>query len=537
LRLPSACASIDDMDGNAKDDALGWLEGSGVPGGGPVRRIETHAAVILLAGERAWKLKKPVRFGYLDFSTPERRGRALEEELRLNRRNAPELYLALHKVTRDAAGAYRLDGEGRIVDWVLEMRRFPDDALLADRADAGRLDEGLLLDLADHIVALHGAADVRQEEEGAGRLRCVVGNNRASMAAFPDILPPEAVGRLEAHLLRAIDARAGLLDRRAREGHVRHVHGDLHLGNIALVEGRPVAFDRLEFDAGLATIDLLYDLAFLLMDLWQRGLKREASLVFNRYLDLSPGEEDGVGLLPLFMAVRASIRAHVLAASADQGQEGRATEKAVAKARAYLALALWLAERLTQEASPCCLVAIGGLSGTGKSTLARALAAEVGPAPGARILRSDVLRKRLAGVAPEETLPGQAYTRASSGEVYGELARLAARALDAGAAVIADAVFSSPEERAQIAGVPACRHSPFAGLWLVLGEAGRVSRVETRRKDASDATADVVRMQTRRHPDQPEDWIILDAAGAGEAVASRARAALEAAFRGAENGR
>ncbi len=516
--MPFACVSIGCMSSKDENTILNWLEEGGALGAGPVRRIETHAAVILLVGDRAWKLKKSVWFGYLDFSTVERRGQALAEELRLNRRSAPALYLALHKVTRDATGCLRMDGEGEIVEWVLEMRRFPDDALLADRAGTIGLEEGVLRDLADHVVALHATADVQSGEGGAVRLRRVVENNRASMAAFPDVLPPEKVGQLTALLLRGIDARSGLLDQRAREGHVRHVHGDLHLGNIALVDGRPVAFDCLEFDTELATTDLLYDLGFLVMDLWQRGLVREANLFLNRYLDLSPEEEPGVGLLPLFMAIRASIRAHVEAARAGQGRDTAASESA----RAYLALALELAE---EKPSPC-LLAIGGLSGTGKSTLARALGAAVGHAPGARILRSDVLRKRIAGVPAEQVLPEKAYTRAASENVYAELVRLATEALDAGASVIADAVFASPEERKQIAKVAADRRAPFAGLWLVLGEEGRVARVEARRGDASDATADVARMQTKRHPDQPQDWIVLNAAGESKDVAARARAAL-----------
>ena len=517
------------MDSEENSAILRWME-SGAPFGGvgPVRRIDTHAAVILLAGERAWKLKKQVRFGYLDFSTPERRRQALEAELRLNRRSAPQLYLGLHPVTRGEEGRFALDGaldgKGEALDWVLEMRRFPDGALLADRAEMGCLnDPALMRELADHVAALHAQAPPVIDVAGAARLRHVVEGNAASMAAFPAILPSAEAERLTARLLAMVEAQAPLLDARGREGRIRHGHGDLHLGNIALVDGRPVAFDCLEFDPELATADPLYDLAFLLMDLWRRGLTGAANGVFNRYLDLSPQDEGGLALLPLFMAVRASIRAHVTAARADQ-EEGGAAERAADEARGFLALALRLAE--SGEVSSRRLVAIGGLSGTGKSTLARALGGDLGPPPGARILRSDVLRKRLAGVAPESALPKEAYGRSSSRAVYGELERLAAQVLEAGFCGIADAVFAAASEREHIRAVAEEQAAGFDGLWLVLPEEGRVARVEGRVCDASDADAAVVRAQSLRHPDSPLDWHILDAAGDGMALAVRARRAL-----------
>lgn len=522
------------MGRDESENVLRWLQGGGPFGREELRRIDTHGAVILLAGDRAWKLKKPVRFCYMDFSTAEKRHRALEAELRLNRRTAPQLYLGLHRVTRAADGRLALDGAGEVVDWLLEMRRFPDGALLEEQAAQGRFDEErlddepLIRELADHVAALHALADPVPLSDGAARLRRVVEGNADAMAAYPAILPEEQARRLTGRLRKRIDALAPLLDARGREGRIRHVHGDLHLGNIALVDGRPVAFDCLEFDADLATIDVLYDLAFLLMDLWQRGLAQAANRLLNRYLDLSPNDEGAMALLPLFMAVRASIRAHVLAARAEQAGEGPGRDEAAASARAYLDFALGLLDRA--DRAPPRLLAIGGLSGTGKSTLARLLGDRIGAPPGARILRSDVLRKRLAGVAPEAPLPPEAYTRDSSALVYGELARLAGTALDAGGGVIADAVFASPMEREDIRAVADRRGARFDGLWLVLPEEGRVARVERRRGDASDADAAVVRAQTLRHPDRPEDWpddwTVLDADGNSAALAVRARAAL-----------
>ncbi|MGE4432136.1 MAG: AAA family ATPase [Sphingobium sp.] len=515
----------------------GWIE-SGAPfGGQAVRRVETHAAFIFLCGDRAWKLKKPVRFGYLDFSTVEKRREALAAELRLNRRTAPQLYLGLHRVTcGDEARAFSLDGDGQVVDWLLEMRRFPDDALLADRAGKGLIDDALMRDLADHVVALHDGAPVVRCSDGAARLRRVVEGNAASMAAFPALLEEGKARRLTERLLTLIDRHAALLDRRGRQGQVRHGHGDLHLGNIALVDGRPVAFDCLEFDAALATADVLYDLCFLMMDLCERGLIHAANLLFNRYFDLSPEQEGAVGLLPLFMAVRASIRAHVLAAQAGQGgQAGDDRAEIAHHARHYLDFALLLlegAEDGTEGGATLRLIAIGGLSGTGKSTLARALGGEIGPPPGARILRSDILRKRLAGVAPEERLPPETYTQEASRKVYAGLDHLAKQALQAGWPVLADAVFAMAEEREGIAGIAKAQGARFDGLWLTLCEEERVTRIEARQGearqgDASDADADVARMQTKWRHDQPENWAILKAGGDFSGLAARARRALE----------
>lgn len=520
-----------------------WIASGALFGGQPVRVVATHAALIFLCGDRAWKLKRPVRLGYLDFSTAERRREALDAELRLNRRTAPQLYLALHRVTRVDDGGFALDGDGggEVVDWLLEMRRFPDDALLADRAGKGLIDDVMIGDLADHVVHLHDGAPVIRCPDGAARLRCVVEGNAASMAAFPMVLDEGKARAVTARLFALIDTHAALLDRRGREGQIRHGHGDLHLGNIALVDGRPVAFDCLEFDAGLATIDVLYDLSFLMMDLCERGLVHAANLLFNRYFDRSARQEEGVGLLPLFMALRAAIRAHVLAAQVQDGQvqDGQVQDGQVqdgqdeggglaGHARHYLDFALALLNGPEEEAArpPLRLIAIGGLSGTGKSTLARALGGDVGPPPGARILRSDVLRKRLAGLAPEERLPPTAYTRDASRHVYAALTHLAEQALAAGRPVIADAVFAMADERAAIRAAAAARGARFDGLWLVLGEEGRVARIDRRRGDASDADADVARIQTERHPDLPGDWHILPANGDFSDLAARARRIL-----------
>ncbi|RIA46375.1 hypothetical protein DFR49_0916 [Hephaestia caeni] len=485
---------------------------------GSVTRIDTHAASIFLVGETAWKIKRPVDLGYLDFSTPDKRQTALEAELKLNRRTAPSLYKAVHPITRDSAGRFAIDGEGEPLDWILEMQRFPDGALWSDLADRHALDEAALNKLADALVGFHSNAPIAWPGDGAERIRGIVAGNAEAIAHYPDILDPLAAAELTARLDRLIESNSALFDARGKAGRIRHVHGDLHLANIATIDSKPTPFDCLEFDAELATTDVLYDLAFLLMDLWQRGLRHEANLVFNRYLDHSPEDEGAIGLLPLFMSVRASIRAHVTAARAKRDGHNNGTGEEAAH---YLELA----ERLI-AGEPARLIAIGGLSGTGKSTLARTLGADIGRAPGARILRSDVLRKRLAGVLSDTPLPAAGYTAEASREVYMALGRLARAALATGHGVIADAVFGMPEERDAIEEVAARVDCHFAGLWLELPEGERITRVERRKSDASDANAGVVRAQSKNLTSRPANWLTLTSEGPLDSLSDKARTLL-----------
>ncbi|EPR11319.1 hypothetical protein M527_04360 [Sphingobium indicum IP26] len=498
--------------------SVAFLEavGSLVPGA-RARRIDTHAARIFLAGDRAFKLKRAVRLGYLDFSTPARRKAALETELRLNRRTAPDLYLSVRPLCRSDAGV-NLAGDGEVIDWLLEMRRFPDDALLERYADAGRITDSLIVKLANEIRAFHQNAAPSPDTCGHARIAAVIAGNAESVARYPVVLPQSESAPLVACQQDIAARKASLLDERARLGRVRHCHGDLHLANIAVIEGKPTLFDCLEFDEELATTDLLYDLSFLLMDLWSRGLRHEANALFNRYLDLAPEEEDGIGLLPLFMSVRATIRAHALAAQAG-GQDGCSV--LASRARAYLKLA----QALLAPADPR-LIAIGGLSGTGKSTTAHIIGHELGASPGARIIRSDVLRKRLAGVGPEAPLGKEAYTPQASERVYGELERLAGLGLDSGCAVIADAVFAREAERVSIGQLAARRKAPFSGIWLEAAASQLEQRVEARRGDASDADVAVVRSQADYAIGELAGWQRVDAGGTPATTASRVMAAL-----------
>jgi aminoglycoside phosphotransferase family enzyme/predicted kinase len=439
--------------------------------------VETHISAVFLGEKEAFKLKKAVDFGFLDFTTLAERERLTKFEHSLNAPHAPGLYLGALALTRGADGALRLGGEGPAVEWVLRMRRLPPEAFLTAPISPDLLDP-----LADAVVALHAAAP---RHEGDGRMiRVITGNRAAALAAG---LPEAQVTAWAEAALAAEALLAPWLEQRARGGFLRRCHGDLHLGNICLLEGRPTPFDALEFDEALATIDVGYDLAFLLMDLDRQDSRAAANRVLNRYLART-GDVALLRGLPLWLSLRALIRAHVAARSAQDGSA------LMAAALDYL------------SPPPPRLLAIGGLQGTGKTYLARRLAPCLGAAPGAVILRSDEIRKRQAGVAPETRLPPEAYTPAASARVFAELQALSRLALAGRHAAIVDAVFLRPEERAAI--LP--DDTPFTGFWLTAPLATLRARVAGRRGDASDADVAVLEAAAARDPGRI-DWTELDA--------------------------
>jgi aminoglycoside phosphotransferase family enzyme/predicted kinase len=490
-----------------------------------VDRITTHAAMVFLVGERAFKMKRAVRYSFLDFTTFERRTRALEAELELNRRTAPMLYRRLVPVTREAGDRLALAGSGEPLEWLLEMTRFDQAARLDRVAERGQLTPEIIDDLAAEVAGFHDRAALRPCSGGHAGMRAVIQGNAEDLATIPDeVLPGDRSERLTLRCRAELARRRHLLEQRRRSGRVRHCHGDLHLANIVLVDGRPVLFDCLEFDEALASTDTLYDLAFLLMDLAHQDLGALAQRLLSGYLEVT-WDDGGVALLPLFLACRAAIRAKVLGLGAAPGAGGN-SGPAVAEARAYLEAAL-----AYLDPPPARLVAIGGLSGTGKSSLARRLAPTLGRAPGAVILRSDVVRKRRFGVAPRDRLPPEAYRRETSRAVYDSLAGRAATLVRAGHAAIVDAVFLDPKEREQIEAVAAAAGVPFSGLWLSAPEDVLVQRVAMRRCDASDATPEVVRRQLAIDPGRL-GWRTLDVSGPPEGIADAARSLLASGDKG-----
>ena len=485
-----------------------------------VEIIETHVSLVFLAGDRAYKLKRAVKLPYLDFSTVAQRHEACGAELALNRRTAPALYLNLRRLARNSAGAVCFSNEGPAIDWVVAMRRF-DQALLCDAlAQAGRLDQRLMDALADHIAQFHQAAERRPNNGGTAALRDIAETNHQVLAtAYGAGFTPEHVEAILDKWREALATANSLLENRKAAGKIRRCHGDLHLRNICLLDGEPTLFDCLEFSDALASVDILYDLAFLLMDLEHRGLAHLANRVLNRYLDRT-GEDDGLAAMPLFLSLRAGIRAHVTATALTRAANRDNKAEMAEEARRYLDLA----HRLL-EPRPVRLIAIGGLSGSGKSTLAAGLAPEPRSPARRRVLRSDVTRKLLLGAAPETRLPAGAYTPDVTRRVYDALRQKAATALAAGYSVIIDAVSLTPAQRRSFTGIAREAGVAFSGLWLDAGAGAMAERIRTRRGDASDATPEILAQQLRRAPG-PMDWMRINAGGGPEECLAAARSAL-----------
>lgn len=492
-----------------QQDVIAFLrrpESHGLDGMETVGYVQTHGAMIFLAGEHAYKLKRDVRLPYLDFSSMEKRRLACENEVRLNRRTAPTLYLGVVAVARLADGRLTIgtggDG-GKTVDWLVKMRRFPDDALLSRVVAKGSLAPRIVHHLADSVAAFHASAETSGAWGGADEVARIATGNVESIARYaPELFDPVRARQLARATLAAVGAQRELLEWRRGNGYVRHGHGDLHLANIYLDDGQPRLFDAIEFDDRLAQIDVLYDLAFLLMDLWHRDLRGEANRILSRYL-LRTGDLDALAALPLFLSLRAGIRAHVTATMAAGVEDDLALR---AEAVRYLDLATAMLRR-----RPPILLAVGGYSGSGKSHLAAVLAPLLGPVPGAVHLRSDELRKVMLGQDPESLLGPTAYTAAMSGQVYGQLRHRAGQALSSGHAVIADAVHNHAGSRDALATLAANGGVPFMGLWLDADPALMARRIAARHGDASDADAAVMHRQVAAGTG-PIDWHRIDAA-------------------------
>ncbi|HVY44138.1 MAG TPA: AAA family ATPase [Hyphomicrobiaceae bacterium] len=476
-----------------------------------VDRFETHGNLVFLAGSEAWKIKRAVRFPYMDFSTLEKRRAACLREVEINRGFSDDLYLGCVPITRSSAGALAIAGHGEVVEWAVHMRRFEQSALLSNLAKEGRITDDLAKRLADVVHDCHARAERRAPSSGTAHIRRLIDSVCGSLLSS-DALDQEEVADLARRLDDQIDKAAPVLDERASRGFVRRCHGDLHLANVVLWHGSPVLYDAIEFDEAIATIDTLYDLAFLLMDLDWHGQRHAANVVLNRYLWRSQDDLDleGLAALPLFMALRAGIRAMVAVDRADQ-ENSEARKRDLDRARRYVRAALGYASQPAPQ-----LIAIGGLSGTGKTTLGTALAPLIGGAPGAVHLRSDLERKAAAGVGELDRLPASAYAKEARLRIYQRLREKARMVLAAGRSVVVDAVFAGEGERRDIEAAAAGLDIPFHGLWLEADPETLVARVTARRNDASDATPDTVAAQlgTEVGPMSPA-WIAIDAGGTG----------------------
>lgn len=345
-----------------------------------VERVETHCSIVFLADDRAYKLKRAIQYSSLDYTSPGARAKACEAELRLNRRTAPEIYLAVGSVNRDANGVLALNGPGPALDHVVVMRRFAQSDLFDHLADSGHLTRQMMQILGEKIARFHAAAEPASTFGGSGAIGRVIADNNCELAVVSAALDGAAIRDLSDRAKSELLKVSALLDARRRAGKVRRCHGDLRLANICLYEGRPTLFDCIEFSDEVGCIDVLYDLAFLLMDLLVRGRADLCNAVFNAYLD-NAGETDGLRVLPLFLSLRATTRSYALAGGARRARDPSLAEHLRTMACRHIDAAI----SFLKPSSPA-LILLGGDDEHKRAEMAANLAALVSPAPGARIL-------------------------------------------------------------------------------------------------------------------------------------------------------
>ncbi|MFQ5642292.1 MAG: AAA family ATPase [Thiogranum sp.] len=462
------------------------------------RLIETHTAWVILAGEFAWKIKKPVNFGFLDYSTLEKRRYYCAEELRLNRRFAPQIYLDVVAITGSAESP-RVGGEGPVLEYAVRMHRFAAGGLLSQLAQRGRLEAGHIDQLVERVAGFHRDTDVASQEapygEAAQIKRWVSENFRQIR---PLLTGPGETGQLEA-IQQWTESEQQRLEplmlHRKRQGAVRECHGDLHLGNITLIDNRVTLFDCIEFNPELRWIDVISETAFLVMDLADRGYPHYAARFLNGYLQHS-GDYEGLGMLRYYLVYRALVRAKV---AMLRRQQTAADQPAAQAANAEYLQYMQLAQRSTRRGRPALLITYG-VSGTGKSTIAGQLC----EAAGMLQLRSDIERKRMAGLeatAHSASAPGQGlYTADHTDRTYQRLAELATTVLQAGYAVVVDATFLQREQRDRFRALAGQQRVPFIILECRAADTEIERRVRFRAQqgdDPSEATLEVLQAQRR----------------------------------------
>jgi aminoglycoside phosphotransferase family enzyme/predicted kinase len=471
--------------------------------------LETHISQVVLAGPYAYKIKKPVDLGFCDFTTLEKRREACEVELRLNQRLAPQLYIDVVEI-RGEPDAPRVDGAGPVLEYAVRMHRFPQQALARRMLADGRLTREMIDALALELARFHAASPAAPEGSPFGSAESVLHDVCENFDQIEAMLPrsneDEALGCLRDWCEREFMLQYDHIQARHARGMTRECHGDLHLGNIVCIDGALVPFDCIEFSARLRWIDVMSEVAFLFMDLLDRGADELAWRFLNAYLE-ETGDYSGVAVLRFHVVYRAMVRAKVHLIRALQQPAGSAERARLTQQyEAYLALAA----RCTRFGAPAILL-MHGFSGCGKSTIALALAQELG----AVRIRSDVERKRLHGVArlsrTASRIDAGLYGPSATHATYARLAETARAIVQAGYTAIVDATFLRRAERAMVRAVATSEGVPIALVDVWAPEPILRTRMAGRDRQAADpseANAAVLDHQlATAEPVGPEDGL------------------------------
>jgi uncharacterized protein len=447
--------------------------------------IETHISWVLLTGDYAYKIKKPIQFDFLDFSTLEKRRFYCLEELRLNRRLAPDLYLQVVPITGNDT-TVQINGNGQIIDYAVQMRQFSSQQLLSMLADQHELSTDIIDQLADLIADFHAEAAIADVASDYGSIAMIEHWCLSNFNHIRPLLNNEQqlaqLNRLQQWCDVELTTKTALLQQRKAQGFVRECHGDLHLGNIALFQGKVTPFDGIEFNLGLHWIDVSNEIAFVVMDLQERGLNQLAYRLLNRYLSRT-GDYQGLSILRYYLVYRALVRAKVALLSWQQHQQARYLTNYQNYAD--------LAERFTQTTPPL-LIITHGYSGSGKSTISTQLAERLG----LMHLRSDVERQRLFANSRQDI-----YSEERIAQTYQYLAKLTNDILQAGFAVIVDATFLKQQQRQLFQQIALAQQVKFVILDLQASIEALIQRIEQRQSvgvDASEATVAVLQQQLQQ---------------------------------------
>ena len=465
--------------------------------GRPVGLLETHISWVLLTGEFAYKIKKPVDLGFLDFTTPEVRKHYCDEELRLNRRLAPDLYLDVVAI-RGTPAAPTLDGDGPVLDHAVRMREFAQDALLPRVLERGALTAALVDDLAAEVATFHRRIEAAPADGPYGVpadiLHYAVQNftQVRRLDDFPG--DAHALSGLESWTSAAYAALRPVLAERRRDGFIRECHGDLHLGNIALVGNRLTIFDCLEFNPELRWIDTMSEAAFLAMDLADRGHPDLSHRFVSAYVEAT-GDYEGVAVLRFYLVYRAMVRAKVACLRALPLGAGTPRAALLDECQGYVDLA-----RHYAAPSRGAVVITHGLAGSGKSTLSQALV----EALGAIRVRADVERKRLHGLAANDrsgsAIGADLYAADATERTYARVAEAAGRVAEARHVAVADAAFLRRAHRDRFRSLAATLGVPFVIVDCTAAESTLRARIDARARrgnDPSEADAAVLDHQLR----------------------------------------
>lgn len=487
----------------------------------PVRLMQTHVSYVLLTGDYVYKLKKPVDFGFLNYSTLEKRKHFCREELRLNQKGAGSLYLDVVQIN-EADGQFEIDGAGEVADYAVKMRQFPQAALLSDQFERGAFDEEKVRSLAKTIAQFHQETPTDDHIRSYGTvesIRAAFDENYEQTVGFTGgdaVETPQTQKQFDetkAYTDNFFETRQDLFQQRLERDRIRACHGDLHLGNICEWEGDILLFDCIEFNEPFRFVDVMYDIAYVVMDLEIAGRKDLSNIFINQYAE-ETGDWEGLKVLPMYVSRQSYVRAKVTSFMLGDPSVSDEDKKAASeKAAKYYRLA-WSYLQDYQPGEKGQIAVMAGLSGSGKSTTASALAQQAN----AIHLRSDAVRKHLAGIPLNQKGGDEIYTPKMSDKTYSRLIDLGVQLAVEGYSVVLDAKFDRKEKREAAIAAAKSKNIPLTFIHCQAPEDVLKTRLDQRSGDIADATADVLARQSMESFSEDEPVKAIDTTQPVDAV-------------------